>query len=29
MNQWGMIVFTLLLGGIAAKMLRKQEKKES
>lgn len=29
MNQWGMIVFTLLLGGIAARMLRKHEKEES
>ncbi len=25
LNQWGMIVLTLLLGGIATRMLRKQE----
>jgi hypothetical protein len=29
MNQWGMILFTLLLGGIAARMLGKQEKEEN
>jgi hypothetical protein len=29
LNQWGMIVFTLLLGGIAARMLRKRGREES
>jgi hypothetical protein len=29
LNQWGMVVFTLLLGGIAARMLRKEGKEES
>ena len=29
LNQWGMVVFTLLLGGIAARMLRKRGNEES
>jgi hypothetical protein len=29
LSQWGMIVFTLLLGGVAARMLRKQENEKS
>ena len=28
LNQWGMIVFMLLLGGLAARMLQKQEKED-
>jgi len=29
LNEWGMIVFTLLLGGIAARMLRKEKQEKS
>jgi len=29
LNQWGMIIFTLLLGGLAARMLKKQEEEDS
>jgi hypothetical protein len=29
LNEWGMIIFTLLLGGLAANMLRKQGKEAS
>jgi hypothetical protein len=29
LNQWGTIIFALLLGGLAARILQKQEKKDS
>ena len=29
MTQWGMITFVLLLGGLAARMLRRERKEEN